>query len=212
VTDHVNIGGARVYRLITPIALLFLIAVLFITAATAVALQHPPDGAKVRMENDSKRETQLRSDGSHPADAVDPKRLKAVMDQIEEDFKRILMLHNELGKAAAAADSLNYGFISDATAEIKKRASRLRTTLALDKAEDSNQVPQNRRKFSDAEVRAALVELCKEIESFVKNPVIESPGTVDQLQTARANRDLEGVIDLSGRIKKTAEKLSRVSK
>jgi hypothetical protein len=185
---------------------------LLITAATAVALQHPPDGAKVRMENDSKRETQLRADGSRPASAVDPKRLKAVMDQIEEDFKRILTLHNDLGRAASGANSLDYGFISDATGEIKKRASRLRTTLALDKAEDSNPASQHQSKFGDAQIRDAMVELCKEIESFVKNPVIESPGTVDLQQTARARRDLESVIDLSGRIKKTADKLAKPSK
>jgi len=186
-------------------------AALLMATATIDPGQHPPDGAKVRMENDSKRETQLRADGSRPPATVDPKRLKAAMDQIEEDFKRILTLHNELGKAAAA-DSLNYGFVSDATGEIKKRASRLRTTLALDKAEGGDALPKHRRKFSDAEVRAALVELCKDIESFVKNPVIEAPGTVDLQQTARARRDLESIIDLSGRIKKTAEKFARPSK
>ena len=187
-------------------------AALLMATATVDPGQHPPDGAKVRMENDSKRETQLRADGSRPPATVDPKRLKAAMDQIEEDFRRILTLHNELGKAAAATDSLDYGFVSDATGEIKKRASRLRTTLALDKAEDSNPVPQNRRRFGDPEIRDALFELCKEIESFVKNPVIEAPGTVDLQQTARARRDLESIIDLSSRIKKTAEKFARPSK
>ena len=54
-----------------------------------------------------------------------------------------------------------------------------------------------------------LVKLCNQIRSFVTNPSIENPGTINVEQMTKARRDLESLIQLSGRIKKEADKLSR---
>ncbi len=51
------------------------------------------------------------------------------MAQTEEDFNRILTLHNEIARALSSNNALNYQFVSEATAEIKKRASRVQSTL-----------------------------------------------------------------------------------
>jgi hypothetical protein len=48
--------------------------------------------------------------------------------------------------------------------------------------------------------------LCKKIESFITNPIIEVPGTVDAKQLERARKDLESVVELSGDLKKRAER------
>jgi hypothetical protein len=162
------------------------------------------------MEEDSKRETQLQVRGSS-GKPTDPKQLQAAIAQVEQDFKQILILHNEIARATAADKALDYRFVSEATAEIKKRASRLQTTLALSRTEADDK-QEKRVKFVDAQVKDALIVLCNRIESFVKNPVIESPGTVDLEQSARARRDLDSIIDLSGNIKKSAERLSKSSK
>ena len=53
------------------------------------------------------------------------------MAQTEEDFNRILTLHNEIARALTSKNDLNYQFVSDATAEIKKRASRRATFACL---------------------------------------------------------------------------------
>ena len=58
-------------------------------------------------------------------------------------------------------------------------------------------------------MKDSLVKLCNEIRSFVTNPVIENPNTVDATQLTRARRDLESLIQLSGLIKKDAEKLGK---
>ncbi len=49
----------------------------------------------------------------------------------EQDFNRILTLHNEIARAISSNRDLDYHFVSDATAEIRKKASRLRTTSAF---------------------------------------------------------------------------------
>jgi hypothetical protein len=179
---------------------------LLIALATPSSAQRV-DPARARIDDQSKRETQLRVNGATPESGSDP-HLRAMMEQIQEDFTQILTLHNRIARSTAVDEKLDYKFVSDATAEIKKRASRLQTTLAL-KPEDAQQNQQKPAALEEGQMKDGLITLCKQIKSFVTNPVIESPGKVDPDQTARARRDLETIIELSGTIRKSAERLSK---
>src|SRR5262249_61480011 len=86
----------------------------------------------------TRREIKLRNVGGPATRATDPKRLKALTDQLEEDFKRILTLHNEIARATNAHEGPDYHSVSDATGEIKKLPSRIQTTLLL-KTQQTNQ-------------------------------------------------------------------------
>jgi Fe-S-cluster formation regulator IscX/YfhJ len=192
-----------------------LMAIAF-SLATQILAQSPRppsdvDPARARFEETNRREMQLRGMGGTPKKA-DPKELEAVVARIKQDFERILTLHNEIVHAISTDKTLNHDSVSNAAAEIKKRASRLQTTLALDKLDASEQNQHRLKQLNDAQLKDALISLCKEIESFVTNPVIETPGTVDIQQLARARRDLEGVIELSDSINKSAERLKKSSK
>lgn len=126
------------------------------------------------------------------------------MAQTEEDFNRIMTLHNEIARALGSKDELNYQFVSDATAEIKKRASRLQHSLALGVSEEE---ALELEKSKDEPIKDSLVKLCNQIRSFVTNPSIENPNTINVEQMNKARRDLESLIQLSGHIKKDADKL-----
>ena len=193
-----------------------LIAAAFGFAIPIMAQQGSPrppgdvDPARARFEDTSKREMQLRGLGNVSNKPVDPKQLKALMDQVQQDFERILTLHNEIVHAITANETLVVGFVSDATAEIRKRATRLQTTLAFQKPDPSEQ--NSRKQVDDRQLKDALKALCRHIESFITNPVIRTPGTVDAQQSARAGRDLEDVIELGDRINKSAKRLKERSK
>jgi len=193
--------------LMTALILLMLFAapVLCQTAAGAPPIDRRVNTARVRLQDMSRREWQLRNFGSEPGSPKDERQLKALMEQTEEDFTRILTLHNEIARALSSKKDLNYHFVSEATAEIKKRASRVQSTLALGLSSEDAPVKEQ----SDPELKDSLIKLCKEIRSFVTNPSIESPNTVDATQLTRARRDLESLIQLSGMIKKDADKLSK---
>jgi hypothetical protein len=169
------------------------------------------DQARVRFEEDSRRELQLRNYGPIAKESADPKQLAAITAQVKLDFERILMLHNEMVRAITGNQRLDYALVSDATAEIKKRASRLQTTLALQKLDTDERDRQKPMQFNDAQVKEALIVLCRQIESFVKNPIIETPGTIDLQQLARARHDLASIIELGDRIKKITEKLKKAN-
>jgi len=153
----------------------------------------------------SKREWQLRNFGMNPNAPKDRRQIEALMTQTEEDFNRILTLHNEIVRAISSRDDLNYHFVSEATAEIKKRASRVQSNLVLGLSSEDARVEVK----AEPEMKDSLIKLCKEIRAFVTNPMIENPNTVDAQQLVRAKRDLEGLILLSGMIKKDADKLSK---
>jgi hypothetical protein len=167
------------------------------------------DPARARFEDTSKREMQLRGLGNMPTKPADPKQLQALMAQVQQDFERILTLHNQIVHAITTDEILIVDFVSDATAEIRKRATRLQTTLAFEKPDASEQNRDKPKQLSDGQIKDALFTLCKHIESFITNPVIKTPGTVDAQQLARARRDLEFMVQLSGSIKKAADSLSK---
>lgn len=195
-----------------------LIAAAFGFAIPIMAQQGSPrppgdiDPARARFEDTSKREMQLRGLGNMPGKPADPKQLRALMDQVQEDFERILALHNQIVHSITTNQILVVDFVSDSTAEIRKRATRLQTTLAFLKPDAGEQNRNKPRQFDNTELKDALVALCKSIERFITNPVIKTPGTVDAQQSARARRDLEDVIELGDSINKSAKMLKERSK
>lgn len=186
---------------------------MFITAP--VFAQRPSPGPppidrrnkdRMRQQDMSNREWQLRNFGHEANRPKDRRQLEVLMEQTEEDFNRILTLHNEFARLLTAAKPVEYSFISDATAEINKRATRLQSTLALRQLTTDTPVVEKTDELDDAQMKDALLRMCKQIRSFVTNPVIENPNTVDAEQLTNARRDLEGLIQLSGHIKKEAGK------
>jgi hypothetical protein len=191
-----------------------LILLLFF-AAPVLSQSSPPGGPpppeqrmnadRIRQQDMNRREYDLRNFGTQPVTPKDERQVKALMAQTEEDFTRILTLHNEIARAVDSKKDLDYHFVSEATAEIKKRASRVQSRLVLHLTSDDLPVKVQ----TDAEMKDSLIKLCKEIRSFVTNPIIENPNTVDAAQLPRARHDLESLIQLSGLIKKDADKLSK---
>jgi len=162
---------------------------------------------RIRQQDMSQREWQLRNFGNEPGGPADRRRLEALMAQTEEDFNRILTLHNEIARALSSNNALDYRFVSDATTEIKKRASRVQSSLKL--APEEGYTGEKVDEIGDPEMKDALVKLCKQIRSFVTNPSIENPNTVDAQQLTKARHDLEALIQLSGQIKKDADRIKK---
>lgn len=162
-----------------------------------------------RQQEMSKREYQLRNFGVEPKVPLSDKEKKALVAQVEQDFNRILVLHNELARAISSEASLDYHFVSEASGEIKKRSARLQSTLMLQQSEEEKTSTSESPKFQDNNLKQVLATLCKHIRDFVTNPMIETPGTVNAQDLVRAKRDLASVINWSSRIHQRADQLSK---
>jgi hypothetical protein len=196
-------------RIMTALILLLLFA------APVLSQGVPPGGPppidrrnnadRIRQQDMSSREWQLRNFGNESKKPKDDRQLKALMAQTEEDFTRILTLHNEIARVLSSKKDLDYHFVSEAMTEIKKRATRVQSTLSLGLSSDEAPIKEK----SDPEIKDSLIKLCKEIRSFVTNPIIENPNTIDADHLMRARRDLESLIQLSALIKKDADVLNK---
>lgn len=192
----------------------FSLAIPLLIFLSGVALaQRPPTGPppvdrrnadRMRQQDMSNREWQLRNFGNESNAPKDRRQIEALLAQTEEDFNRILTLNNEFVRLLTASKPIEYNFISDASAEIKKRASRLQSTLKLHQLPAETPVVEKTGELDDTQLKDALIRMCKQIRSFVTNPVIANPNTVDAEQLKTARRDLESLIQLSGHIKKEA--------
>ncbi len=167
---------------------------------------------RARQQDMSKREYQLRNFGTEPPKASDRKQREALMLQTEQDFNRILLLHNQIVRAVSSDQPLDYTFVGEAAAEINKRAGRLQGTLALQESDEHQKESVKPVATEGGQLKDALLMLCKDIKSFVTNPVIETPGTVNAEQLEKARHDLAAIVKLSGEIKKDADKRSKIEK
>jgi hypothetical protein len=189
-------------------AALLLLAAAACAAQTGMPMRVPSDARvdpeAARIRDEQRREMQLRGTGTSSA-RTDERSVKAAAEQLNEDFKRIQVIRNDIAHALKVEGVLDYKRVSGQAAEVKKRALRMQTYLALhDKGED-----ERGGAGGDGDVKDALVKLCKRIDSFVANPRFTSPDVVNVDATARARRDLLEIIVLSGEIKSGAERLGQ---
>ena len=201
------------YSLIAiPLLMLFSVPVLAQSVPTGGG---PPadrtNTERIRQQQMSNREWQLRNFGTQPNAPKDRRQLDALMAQTAEDFDRILTLHNEIARMLAASKPIEYTFISDVTAEIRKRASRIQSSLGLHQLPSETPVAEKSAELNDSQMKKELVRMCNQIRNFVTNPVIANPNTVDAQQLSNARRDLESLIQLSGHLKKEAGKRHETS-
>jgi hypothetical protein len=173
------------------------------------------DPAVERIRDEQQRQMALRSGGRRGEDAhVDEKTVKAAAEQLNEDFKRVQVIRNELARAVTSGSALDYKHLSEEAAEVRKRSLRMQTYLALREEADASK--QHEETDADApdekHLRDSLVRLCHRIDSFVANPRFKSPEVVNVDATAKAARDLREIIALSRQIKGGAERLGRGDK
>jgi hypothetical protein len=200
----------------------YLIGIAFLLSVAVPALaQRPTPGpppidkrtnkARQRQQDEAGRAWQLRNFGN-PAVTKDRRRLEALMAQTESDFNVMLSLHNEIARVLAATKPLDYQFVSETTAEIRKRAHSIQSNLVLTLPEEELKHEEIAATTNESEMKDGLVKLCKQIRSFVTNPVIEQANLIDAEQLASAKRDLESVIQLSAQLKRDADLLGKVQK
>lgn len=150
-----------------------------------------------RMKNDAKAANQRRLN---------------LFPEINEDFQRVQVLHNEIVRMLQSDKALNYDHLADLTGDVKKRCVRLRTNLALPEAEKTEAHPGHSEAIDDPHLRKSIVELHDLVVSFVANPMFKNLGVVDAKVIVAARENLDGIIKLSEKIRREAELLSKARK
>ena len=136
---------------------------------------------------------------------------KLALAQIAEDYQRIQLVNNRMMSGAMSRPVPNFKDIAEATAEIKRRATRMRDNLRLPAPEKSESVKATLPlQVNDApQMKAALLSLDSSIMSFIKNPIFKNTNVVDLEEATKASRDLLTIIESSQLLSKEARKLNK---
>jgi hypothetical protein len=182
---------------------IFLIAVVFAIAATATVVR----AQDMRGQQDlGTREHQLSDLERAPARK---RAAKDVMAEVNDDMARLNVLHDGITSALAANNqALDAKAFVDKAVEIKMRGTRLRTDLALP-IDDKTQKRDVLKGIDNATLQPVISVLDKLLDSFLHNPVFRDTGAVDLQLAAKARQDLDDIIVVSEKVRKTAEKLSK---
>lgn len=156
------------------------------------------------------QEMQLRGlPANKEKDASNNLPLRAIVAQVVQDFDRIQIVNEEIRRIATANAGFNYKNLTEMTSEIRKRAKRLKDTIRLPPLEEGQENRKKPDQISQEEMKPALLMLHERIISFVSNPLFQTPNWIDIKLASKASRDLETIIELSGTIKKNAERLNK---
>jgi len=150
-----------------------------------------------RMKNDSK---------------VNKEKRLNLFPQINEDFQRIQVLHNEMVRMLQANKALNYDRLADLTDDMRKRSVRLRTNLALPEGEKTDKQSTQVEEINESHLKKSIIELHDVIVTFVANPLFKNLGVVDANEIDKASDNLDDIIDVSEKIKREARMLSKTAK
>jgi hypothetical protein len=132
--------------------------------------------------------------------------------QISEDFLQLQVVNSELMQAVLGGGALDLTFVAKSASEIRKRAGRLKDNLLLPEPEKGSRRPAVEVGAEAGRLRSSLSALGELIYGFVRNPVFKETNVADVQMLAKARRDLEEIIELSGQVRKCSEKLHKAAK
>lgn len=157
------------------------------------------DRALNRMRNDAK------------AKALNSRR-RSLFPQIDEDFQRIQVIHNEIVRMYQPEKTLDYNRLAELTDDLRKRTARLRENLALPEPEKSETKATHVETIDESHLRKDIVALHDLVVSFVANPIFKNLGVVDATMIDSASQNLNNLIGISDEIKREAKMLGRTAK
>jgi hypothetical protein len=122
--------------------------------------------------------------------------------QLNDDFVKLYSINAE--KLAA----LDPRGLSDAAADLKERATRIKYNVRVLMVAPKGQKP--RYDQNPDQLPSMLPELGRLVESFLTSPVFRQSSPNDAELRAKAVRDLDGIIALCDTISKLAKRVSKI--
>jgi len=131
---------------------------------------------------------------------------------VEQDFEQLQLVNHTLAGAAQDGAALDYELIKKHSGEVRRRAARLKSYLVLPDWKESVPPLKFVQTQTPQDMRPAVASLDALVNAFAWNPIFIQPNVVNLEQSAKAARDLDGIISLSERINKSAAEMSKLAK
>lgn len=128
--------------------------------------------------------------------------------QLSEDFQKLHSINVEKIAPGSSSPSLDYKTLSDATADLKNRATRIKYNVQVLQVVDKG---DKIRYDENPDLGSALPELSRLISSFLGSPVFRLNSPNDAELRLKATRDLDGIIKLSETINRIARRSTKIA-
>lgn len=189
------------------------LAALFVVALTprAPRAQILPQAARDtrRAEMDVRQRTLRELERLKKRSAAKTPDRRPLYTEVAGEFQQLQIVNYSLAGAADPKVALDYARVRRESAEVRKRAARLKAFLSLPEVAEPGKPDDAAGIQTPEALRTAVGRLDALVNSFVWNPVFQKPDVIDLEQSSKASRDLTGIIGLSEQIRKSAEELAR---
>ena len=140
-------------------------------------------------------------------------RRRSLFPQINEDFQRIQIIHNEIVRMVQPGKNLDYNRLAELTDDMKKRGARLRENLALSEPDKDEAKPDpHPEAIDESHLKNNIVTLHDLVVSFVANPIFKNLKVVDAKVIDDATESLNNIIDISDELKREAKLLGKTAR
>jgi hypothetical protein len=129
--------------------------------------------------------------------------------QLTEDFEKLHSINAEKIAAQLSAPALDHKLLSDVTADLKSRATRIKYNVPVLQVVDKGE--KIRYDENPDQLASMVPELSRLIDSFLSSPVFRLSSPNDAALRLKASRDLEGVIKLSDTINKIVKRSTKIA-
>jgi hypothetical protein len=187
------------------------VALVFLSPAAARAQTSASSAARAAARADAEMRQRMlweldKINREKPARAPD---VRPAYGDVAEEFKQLQLVNYSLSGTADPKAGLDYARVRKESAELRKRASRLKGYLLLPEAGPDGKRDKAAEIQTPEALRSAVKKLDELVRSFVWNPVFQKPDVVDLELSTKASRDLAGILTLSEQVHKSAEELGK---
>ena len=192
----------------------FIVAVL--ASAPASAQLPQPDGRNGMINGDRDLEEHVAA-MRYLITLADKRRPKKkdpqlALAELQEDFTQIQLHNKDLVLTTDKNPALDAKFVAKEATEIRKRAERLLSNLALPEAPVNRDAAVTEVAAHPAAIKKAIVEMGWLIYGFTKNPMFKEAQVIDAASAEKARRDLDTILELSRQIKASSETLAKAKR
>lgn len=183
-------------------------ALVFATSASAQTAAESENARRAAERDMANREWELRNIGKVKKIDDDFAPVRVSLAKVKEDYEGLQRANNAILQMLSPGKDIDYKLLAEASNEIRKRAGRLKSYLVtLEIVKEDKERKRNLYEIENEELKASLLSLDSSIVSLIGSPIFKEFGkVVDATNSVKARDDLDNIIDLSERVKRSAER------
>ena len=166
-----------------------------------------------RVDRDAKKSDSAAENTQAKTDVEAEDKLATKYPTIKADYEQIQLSQGNIIKGYQGGDTVDYTQIGKSAMEINKSAMRLHSNLFPAPVDEKSEAKKDEKEMKETKsLRDLIVDLDNSIGGFVTSPMFQNLRNVDAEVSAKAQADLDKIIELSAMLNSEAQKMANSKK